>query len=177
MITDDSTPLARMIISANWDAGFQLQPRAEPLPDVSPGGEYVVECAPQRSVMIREIVVHDFQLVQISTATRQVRLPPIARGSGLPRAYHLDAAITVPAGERVIALLKNDTGITRKQKVPLLVREDAAAARIDRTPIGRAEDAVRCPACGKAPGDSCEGPASHPSRFARYAEYTRQKKD
>lgn len=34
--------------------------------------------------------------------------------------------------------------------------------------LGRSEDAVTCPSCAKAPGDSCEGSASHPSRAEAY---------
>jgi hypothetical protein len=36
-------------------------------------------------------------------------------------------------------------------------------------PTGRPEDAVRCPACGYAPGDSCDAPRSHPSRVVAHA--------
>jgi len=34
----------------------------------------------------------------------------------------------------------------------------------------RPEDAVPCPACGEGPGDSCAGPASHPSRVVAYTQ-------
>lgn len=37
------------------------------------------------------------------------------------------------------------------------------------TATGRPEDEVACPACGNGPGDSCDGPASHPSRVASAA--------
>lgn len=30
--------------------------------------------------------------------------------------------------------------------------------------MSRPEDSVMCPACGHAPGNSCDGPTSHPSR-------------
>lgn len=36
-------------------------------------------------------------------------------------------------------------------------------------PTKRPEDGVACPACGKSPGDSCDGPTSHPSRVTAYA--------
>jgi hypothetical protein len=38
----------------------------------------------------------------------------------------------------------------------------------DHTSTGRPEDAVPCPACGHAAGDSCDGPGSHPSRRRAY---------
>lgn len=36
------------------------------------------------------------------------------------------------------------------------------------TDTGRPEDAVACPACGKGPGDSCDGPMSHPTRIRAF---------
>jgi hypothetical protein len=180
LTVDDPTVvrLVRLVVATDWDAGFQLGPRTEPLPDVPPGGEYVVECAPQRSVVIREAIVHDFQLVQVATARQTVRVtrttttggPTLSesRGASPVRAYHLDAPVAVPAGDIVAILLRNDSAASRKQKVPVLVRQDAASARNDPAPTGRAEDSVACPACGKVPGDSCDGPASHPSRLALY---------
>ena len=171
MTVDDPTVvrLVRLVVATDWDAGFQLGPRTEPLPDVPPGGEYVVECAPQRSVVIREAVVHDFQLVQVATARQTAHVRDVeGRSTTQVRAYHLDVPVNVPAGEIVAILLRNDSGTPRKQKVPVLVRQDSASARNDPAPTGRAEDVVACPACGKAPGDSCDGPASHPSRLALY---------
>jgi endogenous inhibitor of DNA gyrase (YacG/DUF329 family) len=175
MAADDALilRLVRLVVATDWDAGFQLRANAEPLPDVEPGAEYVVECSPQRGVAIREVLVHNFQLVQISAGTQSTSVRPVARGSGLPRMYRLDAAITVPAGECVVVRLRNDATVPLKQKVVTLVREDAAAARIDPEPTGRAEDAVPCPACGKTAGDSCDGPASHPSRRTLYVERKR----
>ena len=161
--------LVRLVIATDWDAGFQLGPRTEPLPDVPPGGEYVVECAPQRAVVIREAVVHDFKLVQVATARQTAWVRGVEGRSSSPlRVYHLDAPVAVPAGEIVAILLRNDTTAARKQKVPALVRQDGATARVDPAPTGRAEDIVGCPACGKRPGEACDGPASHPSRLALY---------
>jgi hypothetical protein len=40
------------------------------------------------------------------------------------------------------------------------------------TATGRPEDAVACPACGNGPGNSCDGPSSHPSRLKAHAPRT-----
>jgi hypothetical protein len=155
----------RMMVLTDWDAGFQLRPNLEPLPDVAPGEEYTSEISPGLPIAIREVFVRDFQLVQIATDKQIERVAPVERGSGLPRLYRLEAPITVSAGGSVIIRLRNDGIVPLKQKIAALVRENAAAARVDPAPIGRGEDAVACPACGKGPGDSCDGPASHPSRM------------
>ena len=171
MAADDSLLLrpVRLVVVTDWDAGFQLQPRAEPLPDVAPGAEYVVECVPQQAVLIQEVLVRDFALVQVATAAQTVKATTVARGS-LPRLYRLSAAVTAHPDECVSVKLRNDGGTSIKQKVASIVRVDAAAVRIDPTPTGRAEDAVPCPACGKTSGDSCDGPASHPSRLMLHVE-------
>jgi hypothetical protein len=160
----------RLVVITNWDAGFQLTPNVEPLPDVPPGGEYVIECVPQQPVLIREALVRDYALVQVSVGSQTVKAPLVERGSSLPRLYRLPVTITVHADECVAVRLRNDGPVTLKQKVPTFVRVDAAAARIDPSPTGRAEDAVPCPACGKEPGASCDGPASHPSRLMLHVE-------
>jgi hypothetical protein len=171
MAADDRLVLrpVRLVVTTNWDAGFQLTPNAEPLPDVPPGGEYVIECVPQQPVLIREALVRDYALVQVSVGSQTVKAPLVERGS-LPRTYRLPVAITVHADECVAVRLRNDGAVTLKQKVPTFVRVDAAAARIDPAPTGRAEDAVPCPACGKEAGTSCDGPASHPSRLMLHIE-------
>ena len=171
MAADDRLILrpVRLVVTTNWDAGFQLTPNAEPLPDVPPGGEYVIDCVPQQPVLIREALVRDYALVQVSVGSQTVQAPSVDRGS-LPRLYRLPVAVTVHADECVAVRLRNDSTVTLKQKVPTFVRVDAAAVHIDPTPTGRAEDAVPCPACGKKPGDSCDGPASHPSRLMLHVE-------
>lgn len=40
----------------------------------------------------------------------------------------------------------------------------------------RPEDDVACPACGKEPGDSCDGPTSHPSRLVLHVKETEHRK-
>jgi hypothetical protein len=160
--------LVRLIITTDWDAGFQLTPNVEPLLDVPPGGECLVECFPDRSVAIRDVIVREFQLVQISSGFQVENVAPLARGSKLPRAYRLQNTITVQASERIVARLRNDGPAPIKQKVATLVRESFASASADPGPTGRAEDAVECTACGKRAGDSCDGPGSHPSRLALF---------
>jgi hypothetical protein len=159
----------RLVVVTDWDAGFQLQPSAEPLPDVSPGGDYIVECVASQSVLIQEVLVRDFALVEVATAAQTIKVAPIPRGA-LPRLYRLDAAITAHADDCISVRLYNEGPASLKRKVATLVRKDAAAVRIDPAPTGRAEDVVACPACGKAPGDSCDGPASHPSRMMLHIE-------
>jgi hypothetical protein len=146
-----------LVVTTNWDDGFQLTLHVEPLPDVPPGGEYVIECVPQQPVLIREALVRDYALVQVSVGSQTVKAPLVERGSSLPRLYRLPVTITVHADECVAVRLRNDGSITLKQKVPTFVRVDAAAAQIDRASTGRAEDAVPCRACGKESGDSCDG--------------------
>ncbi len=171
MAADDSLLLrpVRLVVVTDWDAGFQLQPHVEPLPDVAPGGEYVVDCVPQQAVLIQEVLVRDFALVQISTATQTIKVSPVERGA-LPRLYRLGTSVVAHSDECISVRLRNDGAVTLKQKVPSLLRVHAAAARIDPAPTGRAEDAVPCPACGKESGDSCDGPASHPSRLMLHVE-------
>lgn len=159
----------RLVVVTDWDAGFQLQPSAEPLPDVAPGATYIVECVSSQPVLIQEVLVRDFALVQVSTAAQTTKTAPVPRGS-LPRLYRLETAITVHPDECISVRLINDGAAALKQKVATLVRKDAAAVRIDPAPTGRAEDVVPCPACGKESGDSCDGPASHPSRIMLHVE-------
>lgn len=123
----------RLVILTDWDVGFQLTPRADPPPNVSPGGECVVDCVPQESVLIQEILVRDFALVQVLTATLSIpatraRGSNVERGS-LPRTYRLVAPITVQSGECVTVRLRNDGPVALKQKVPTFVRVHAAAQR------------------------------------------------
>jgi hypothetical protein len=162
--------LVRLIITTDWDAGFLLRPNVEPLPDVPPGGECIVECFPDRAIAIRDVLVRGFQLVQIASGFQVENPPPQLRGSSLPRAYHLQSPITVQSGDRLIARLRNDGTAPIKQKAATLVRESFASATIDPEPIGRAEDSVACSACGARAGNSCEGPASHPSRLTLYGD-------
>lgn len=131
MDADDSPLPVRLVVVSDWDAGFQLTPHAEPLPDVAPGGECVVHCVAQQPVLIQEALVRDFALVQVSNATRTIAARPVARGA-LPRLYRLSEAIAASPDECVCVRLRNDGAVALKQKVPTLVRVDAAAQR--RTP-------------------------------------------
>src|SRR5437899_10305454 len=56
------TKSVRMAITTDWDAGFQLTADATPLDDVPPGGEYVVECAPQANAVLSDVTVRGFVL-------------------------------------------------------------------------------------------------------------------
>ena len=97
----------RLVVVTDWDAGFQLSPRTEPLPDVPPGSDYVTECLPMQSVLIQEVLVRDFALVHVSTRAQTVKVDPVARGS-LPRLYRLSTAITAHPDECVALRLRND---------------------------------------------------------------------
>lgn len=130
MATDDlALPRhVRLVVMTDWDAGFQLQPRTEPLPDVAPGGEYVIDCVPQQPVLIQEVLVRNFALVQVSTAKQTIRATTVARGA-LPRLYRLGTPVTAHPDECVSVYLRNDGSVTLKQKVPMFVRVDAAAQK------------------------------------------------
>ena len=117
----------RLIVATDWGTGFQLAPPAEPPPDVLPGGEYTIECKPQQAVAIREVTVHDFQLVQITTALKTARPTVVETRASSPhvRDYQLDGVISVQAAEILSVVLRNDTRAPLKQKDALLVRERA----------------------------------------------------
>jgi len=164
---DDSTllRLVRLVITNDWDAGFQLTPSAEPLSDVPPGGECEISYFPDHGIAIRDVLVRGAAaLKELVDAGREGHLLAVTPDG--PRG----PAFTVQAGAQVIARLRNDGPVPLRQKVPSIVRENLAAVKIDPAPTGRAEDAVACPACGNAPGTSCDGPASHPSRHRLYVE-------
>lgn len=165
----------RVLVVADWDVGFQLTAR-EPLPDVLPGESYVTDFVPQRPVAFYEVVVEGFDLVQISvegrtsTATRE-DLPRFVGRPEPQRLYRLNDALTVDVDECARLHLCNTTNTPRKQKSVTLVRDTALDWPARRQ--GRPEDAVTCPACDRKPGDSCDGPVSHPSRTALYLEIDR----
>lgn len=163
----------RVLAVVDWDVGFQLTAHA-PLPDVRPGESYVTEFSPQRAVAFHEVLVEGFALVQISVGERT----PKATVEELPRLidrpvprhlYRLDEALTVGPDAGARLLLCNDSDVPRKQKDVTLVRDVAADWPARRRE--RPEDTVPCPACDRRPGDSCDGPASHPSRLALYLEH------
>jgi hypothetical protein len=155
-----SEALVRLVIATDWDAGFQLNPDASPLPDIPPGEEYTTECFPQQTVMIRDVAVHSFVLVEISFG--------LSLGGPRPelvdhhyndfRLYRLRPPLRVQAGARFGVRLRNDSDAPRKPKTAALVVD-----------TGRSEDVVPCPACGRGPGDSCDGPRSHPSRITAHS--------
>ena len=162
-----------MLIVTDWDVGFPLTSRP-PLPNVDPGESYVTEFIPQRPVAFHEVLVEGFALVQISVGTRTSTAK--VEEHGLRRLYRLDEALTVGPDESTRVHLCNNTEAPRKQKSVTLVRDVAADWPARHRAVlekGRPEDAVPCPACDKKPGDSCDGPTSHPSRSALYLERTR----
>jgi hypothetical protein len=116
---DQPTPV-RLIVADDCGSGFQLTPHV-PLDDVLPGGEYVTECMPQHAVVIREIVVHGFQLLRICVGTREVETT--LRGGGENRQYRLEPPLQVAAGENIRMRLHNDAGWSRKPKLAVLIRE------------------------------------------------------
>ena len=163
----------RVLVVTDWDVGFPLTTRP-PLADVGPGESYVTEFIPQRSIAFYEVLVEGFALVQISVGTRTSTSK--VEEHGPRRLYRLDEALTVGPDESVRIHLCNNTDTLRKQKDVTLVRDVTTdwPTRHQTVPeTGRAEDSVPCTACDKKPGDSCDGPTSHPSRHRLYLERAR----
>lgn len=109
----------RLLIVMDWDAGFQLTARSA-LPDVEPGDEYVTECKPQRTVVVREVIVEGFSLVEISVGAKKFQATTIDEGSR--RVYQLDPELVATPDDWVRVQLCNDTDVPRKQKMTTLVR-------------------------------------------------------
>jgi len=122
----------RLVILTDWDAGFQLSPRAEQLEDVPPGGEYLAECIPSEPILLGEVLVRDFALVQVTVGSQVVRVAGVERGD-LPRLYRLPASVTASPDQCVAALLRNDGRRRLKPKVAAIVNAGAAPASSEET--------------------------------------------
>jgi hypothetical protein len=161
---------ACLLVVTDWDLGFQLTSRP-PLPDIAPGESYVTEVIPQRPVTLREVLVEGFVLVQISVGEQTAAATVKEQGPGR-LLYLLDELLDVGIETGVRLHLHNASDVPRKHKIGTFVRDVASDWPMRIVPdTGRAEDAVRCPACDKRPGDSCDGPASHPSRRTLYDQH------
>lgn len=118
---EETIPI-RLMIAADWDEGFQLAPAARPLDDVAPGGDCLAECVVPRSIVIREVLVNDFQLTGLSVGTRAATISnSVALFGWQRRLYRLDPPLTARAGEYVLARLHNGRAVTHKPKVATLV--------------------------------------------------------
>lgn len=119
MVEMSEPELVRLLIVMDWDAGFQLTARSA-LPDVEPGDAYVTECKPQRTVVVREVIVEGFALVQISVRETTVQATIIDQGAR--RLYQLDPELVATPEDWIRVKLCNDTDASRKQKMTTLVR-------------------------------------------------------
>jgi hypothetical protein len=141
------------VIATDWDVGFKLRYELVPvgfvpLPDISPGAEYVVECSPKQGVSIREVLVRDFQLVRISAGGQTTHVEScLERNKAAPRLYRLDTAITVPAGEWVAIHLRNDADIPLKQKDAVLISFHVGDVHVPMSHEGPPSSCPTCDAC------------------------------
>jgi hypothetical protein len=163
MAADDSG--VRLVVTTDWDAGFQLTPEAKPLDDVPPGGEYVVECSSAGDVMLDGVVVRDFAFDRLYVldpfgkkfASIMPERGVFMAGTTNDRLYYLKPAVAVAAGDSVRPVLKNLSDAPKKPKVAMIVRSDqdvAAAAppgwRVEGVHVGKVAQplAPSCPTCG-----------------------------
>jgi hypothetical protein len=117
--------LVRLVVATDWDAGFELT-QGPPLPDVPPYGEYVTECAPQRAVAIRHVIVRGgFKLSRFLVGTREITVK-LSSASAEDWRYQVVPPVEVMVGDSVVLHLRNETAVARKPKNAALFvdRED-----------------------------------------------------
>jgi len=105
------------LVAVDWGGGFELR-RVE-VPDVPSGGECLIECFPQESVAVHEVVVGDFWLARVCLTdlleARYVEAPEQGR-------YCLEPPVVVEAGGRIALLLRNEGDRPLRSKVAALLR-------------------------------------------------------
>lgn len=118
----------RMLVVTDWDAGFSLT-ATTPLPNIGPGEAYVTECFPQRPIVIQDVLVEGFALVQISVGTRTSKATVEQQGFGCCL-YHLDPPLAViEDGQSVRVHLCNNSDAPLKQKSVALIRASVRPER------------------------------------------------
>lgn len=136
MAAEDPVVLTKMLIVTDYDVGFQLMPTLEPLPEVAPGDTYVTECKPQQAIKIQEVVTEPFAIVQIAVGREafQTTIEQI----GPRRIYRLDPPLIATPDDWIRVQLTNDTGVSHKQKIAVIVKLKSERQRIAHSPTSEA---------------------------------------
>ncbi len=126
--TGDARP-ARILVTVDPEAGFQLTFRPpRPIVDVLPGDEYMVECAPQWPIEVREVLVRDHVLVQITVGNRLAEVSThIAAPLDGHHLYLLKTPLAAMEGERVVMRLRNATDAPQRPWSAVIVVPQATS--------------------------------------------------